>query len=107
MIEGFWLGFGCWGSCHGRCSFGGGVCGGEEVYFLGYGAPEVIEGFAKVGWVVVGFVGVLGAGLQSMNICSGSNICILRDLKHLLVYLLESIDTLLKLDIVRRELSLQ
>jgi hypothetical protein len=106
MVEGFWLRFSCWRGGHGRCSFGGGVCGGEEMDFLGYGASEVIEGFAKVGWVVVGFIGVLGAGLQSMDSCNGSNICILRDLKHLLVYLLESIDTLLELDIVGRELSL-
>ena len=50
---------------------------------------EVVEGFADVGWVVVGFIGVLRG-----------------DLEHLLVDLLEGIDTLLKLDVVGRELGL-
>jgi hypothetical protein len=67
MIEGLWLWFGCWRSCHSRRSFGGRVGGGEEVDFLGNGATQVVEGFAKVGWVVVGFVGVLGAGAKSMD----------------------------------------
>lgn len=63
--------------------------GRQQVHFLRHGAPEVIEGFPDVGRVVVGFVRILGCHLE-----------------HLRVDLLEGIDTLLELDIVRRELSL-
>lgn len=73
---------------------------------LGYGAAKVIEGFAKVGWVVIGFVGVLGASLWSMEDLSDLYKSPLRDLKHLLVYLLEGVDALLKFNIVGWKLSL-
>lgn len=64
MVEGLWLWFSCRRSCHGSCGFGRGVGGGEEVDFLGNGAAQVVEGFAKIGWIVVGLIGVLGAGLM-------------------------------------------
>ena len=50
------------GSREGGLSFGGGGGVGEEVDLVGDGAGEVREGFADVGRVVIGFVGVLGAG---------------------------------------------
>ncbi len=34
---------------------------GEEVDFVGDGAAKVIERFANIGRVIVGFIGVLGA----------------------------------------------
>lgn len=106
MVESLWLWFGGRRGCHGSCGFGGRVGGGEEVDLLRYGAAKVIEGFAKVGWVVIGFVGVLGASLRSMDSLSNPYKSVLRDLKHLLVYLLEGVDALLKFNIVGWKLSL-
>ena len=61
MAEGLGLGL-----CRGRgdeggLGFGGRGGVGEEVDFLRDGAAEVGDGLADVGWVVVGFVGVLRA----------------------------------------------
>lgn len=42
--------------------FSGGAGGGEKVDFIADGAAEVDEGFANIGRVVVGFIGVLRAG---------------------------------------------
>ncbi len=42
-------------------SFRGGGGGRKEVDFLTDCAAKVAEAFFDVGWVVVGFVGVLGA----------------------------------------------
>lgn len=89
MIKGFWLWLSCWRRGHGSRSFGRGVGRGEEVDLLGDCSSKIVEGFAKVGRVVVGFIRVLGG-----------------DLKHLLVDLLERIDSLLEFDIVWWELGL-
>lgn len=45
----------------GGLGFGGGCGVGEEVDLLGDSAAKVSDGLADVGWVVVGFVGVLRA----------------------------------------------
>lgn len=60
--EGFGLGFCAGRGGEGGLGFGGGGSVGEEVDFVGDGAAEVVEGFADIGGVVVGFVCVLGAG---------------------------------------------
>ena len=59
--EGFGLGLCTGGGGEGGLSFGRGGGVGEEGDFVGYGAAEVVEGFADVGRVVVGFIGVLRA----------------------------------------------
>lgn len=38
-----------------------GGCVGKKVDFVGNGAAKISEGFADIGRVVVGFIGVLGA----------------------------------------------
>jgi hypothetical protein len=43
----------------GLCRGGG---GGEKGDFLGNGAPQVVERFAEIARVVVGFVGILRPG---------------------------------------------
>ena len=42
--------------------FGRGGSMGEEIDFVGDSATKVVEGFANIRRVIVGFVGVLGAG---------------------------------------------
>ena len=64
VAEGFGLGFCGGGRGQGVGGFGGGGRGGEEGDFVGDGAAEVVEGFADVGWVVVGFGRVLVAGME-------------------------------------------
>jgi hypothetical protein len=58
----------------GGLGLGGGGCVGEEVDLLRDGAAEVGDALADVGWVVVGFVGVLRAGgarVSSRRCCEG------------------------------------
>jgi hypothetical protein len=92
----------------GSLGFGGGGGVGEEVDLLGDGAAEVGDRLADVGWVVVGFVGILRAGTgllegrKRMYRLCGS----VRDLEHARVHLLQGIDALLEFDVVRRELRL-
>lgn len=59
MVERLGLGLCRGGSSEGSLGFGGRGGAGEEVHLLRDGASEVVEGFADIGWVVVGFVGVL------------------------------------------------
>lgn len=61
MAEGLRLGLRRGGSSEGRLGLGGRRGAGEQVDLLRDGAAQVVEGFADVGWVVVGFVGVLRA----------------------------------------------
>ena len=61
VVEGLGLGFRCWGSGQGSLGFRGGGRVREELDFLADGAAQVVEGFADVRGVVVGFVGVLGS----------------------------------------------
>ncbi len=111
MAEGLGLGVGGGGRGEGGLHVGGGGGGGEEVDFLGDGAAEVVEGFADVGRVVVGFVGVLGAGgEESVEIggvrgSGGEGGCV-RDLEELLVDLFEGVDALLEGDVVRGKFCL-
>ena len=60
--EGFGLRFCAGRGGEGGLGFGGGGGVGEEVDFVGDGAAEVVEGFADIGGVVVGFVCVLRSG---------------------------------------------
>lgn len=98
------------GRCgEGSLGFGGRGGVGEEVDFLRYGAAEIGDGLADVGWVVVGFVGVLRAGegmLDSKLLLGGGLSGVVRDLEHGCVHLLQGIDSLLELDVVWRELGL-
>lgn len=103
-----------------------GLCGrrglGEKLNLLVDGASQVIEGFANIRGIIVGFVGVLGAGgggkqsigynhvkvrnqLKSItvSIIRGTNS---RHLQQLLVDDLQGIHTLLKLNVFLGELSL-
>lgn len=59
VIEGLGLRLGGWWSCESCAGFCWGRSGAEKIDLLGYGATKVIEGFSKVGRVVVGLVGVL------------------------------------------------
>ena len=67
VVEGLGLGLrgrrGSQGSL-GLCG-GGGL--GEKLNLLVDGASQVIEGFANIGGIIVGFVGVLGAGVVESN----------------------------------------
>lgn len=56
MVEGLGLGFCGGGSREGGLGFGGGGGVREEVDFVANGAAEVVEGFADVWGIVVGFV---------------------------------------------------
>jgi hypothetical protein len=69
--DGMAEGLGLW-LCGGRgdeggLGFGGGCGVGEKVDFLGDGAAEVGDRLANVGWVVVGFVGILRAAIRSVR----------------------------------------
>ena len=68
MVEGFRLRLCGWWGGEGGLGFGGRGGGGQEVDFIGDGAAEVVEGFADVGRVVVGFVRVLGAGCGERDV---------------------------------------
>ena len=63
MAERLGLGLGRRRRNEGGLGFGGRGGVGEEVDLLRDGAAEVGDGLADVGWVVVGFVGVLRAGI--------------------------------------------
>lgn len=69
---------------------GGGGSGREKLDLLADGTAEVTESLLDVGWVVIGLVVVLRG-----------------DGEQLLMHLLQSIDPLLKVDVVRRELGLR
>lgn len=62
VVEGLGLGLCAWWGGQGGLGFGGRACLREELDLLVDGAAQVVEGFADVGRVVVGLVGVLGAG---------------------------------------------
>ena len=69
MIEGFGLRFGGrWGR-EGRLDVGGRGGVRQEMDFLAYGAAEVVEGLANIGWVIISFVGILRAwdGLDKVS----------------------------------------
>lgn len=59
MIEGLRLRFGRWGSSEGGLGFGRGGGMRKEIDFLADGTTKIVEGFANVGRVIIGFVGVL------------------------------------------------
>ena len=64
VVEGLGLRFGGGRGRERGLGFGRGGGGGEERDFFGDGAAHVCDGFAEVGRVVVGFVGVLGAAVH-------------------------------------------
>jgi hypothetical protein len=74
-------------SSEGSLGFGGGSGTGEEVDLLGDGAAEIVERLSDVGWVVVGFVGVLRAGRLDCGARRGLQ-GVIRDLEHGRVHLL-------------------
>jgi hypothetical protein len=101
------------GLCGGRCDkgslgFGGWRGVGEEVDLLWDGAAKVGDRLADVGWVVVGFVGVLRAapGILDTGHVDLDIKGAIRDLEHGRVHLLQRIHALLELDVVWRELGL-
>lgn len=59
--ESLWLRFGRGRSSDCGAGLSRGGCGGKKVDFVRNGAAKISEGFADVGRVVVGFIGVLGA----------------------------------------------
>lgn len=99
------------GLCRGRggqgsLGFGGRRGVGKEVDLFRDGAAEVVEGLADVCWVVVGFVGILGARQSDAGTRVGGRRRLVRDLQHRRVHLFQRIDPLLELNVVGRELSL-
>jgi hypothetical protein len=93
------------GSSEGGLGFGGGGGRREKVDLLRNGAAEIVEGLADVGWIVVGFVGVLRTRRSDWG-ARGALREAVRDLEHGRVHLFQRIDALLKLNVVRRELGL-
>ena len=79
---------------------------GQEGELFCNGAGEVGDGFADVGGVVVGFVGVLGARGGLAEALHVTRVEDARGRKELLVCSLESIDTLFELNVVGWELGL-
>jgi len=67
MAEGLGLRLRGWRCGERGLSLGGGGGGGEKLDFLGDGAAQVVEGLAEVGWVVVGFVGILRSGNKGVT----------------------------------------
>lgn len=84
----------------------GGRCGRrEECDLLADGATEVVESLADIGWVVVGFLRVLvtdKGGMSARNRPQARELELVysRHSQHLLVDLLQGIDTLLEVDVV-------
>lgn len=56
MGKGLRLGFSAGGSGQSCLSFAWRFGMGKEIDFIGYGASEIVKGFADVGRVVIGFV---------------------------------------------------
>lgn len=109
MIESLWLGLGLWRGSEGSRSLRGGVDIRQQRDFLGDGPTKIVEGFPKVGWVVVGFVGVLRAveiALISLRTGILGDRYYLRDSKQLLVSLAECLDTLFEVEVLCRKLGL-
>lgn len=73
MVEGLGLRLGRGGRGQGGLGFGGGAGLGEEVDLLVDSAAQVVEGFADVGWVVVGLVGVLRANLGESRVSAAAS----------------------------------
>lgn len=109
MVEGFGLWLSLWWGGEGGLGFGGRVGGGEECDFFADGTAKVVEGFANVGWIVVGFVRVLGAVGVLVGVCEEGEIeqqRIVRHSEHFLVGLTKGIDALFELDVVVGEFGL-
>lgn len=108
MGESFRLRFGRWRGSKCSASFGGGSGVREEVNFVGDSTTKVAKGFANIGWVVVGFIGVLRtkALFQMGTLWKREENEDVRNLEDLLVDLLQSIDTFLEFDVVIWKFSL-
>lgn len=86
----------------------------EEGDLLADGATEVVERLGDVGWVVIGFLGVLvtdkggmSARHRGWRLQAGKlELLYSRHSQHLLVDLLQGIDTLLEVDVIGWELGL-
>lgn len=104
MAERLGLGLRGGGSSEGCLGLSGRRGAGEQVDLLRDGAAQVVEGLADVGWVVVGFVGVLRA--RQSDQAQRREAGVVRDLQHRGVHLLQRIHALLQLDVVRGELGL-
>lgn len=112
MREGLGLGL-CGGRrCQGGLSLGGRGGGREQGDLLADSSAEVAEGLFDVGRVVVGLGRVLVTDKRrdrQRSLCDsvvGSSRWHPRYSQHLLVDLFQSIDALLKVDVVRRQLGL-
>ena len=109
MVEGFGLGL-CARGCHKRrlglrwrCS------GGEEMNLLADSTSEILERLLDVRWVVVGFVGVLrtaGDAVSRLRSVEARQACHSRNSQHLLMSLLQGIDSLLEVDVLGGKLGL-
>lgn len=75
MGEGLGLGLRGWGRCQGGLGLGGGCGRGEQLDLFADGPAEVIEGLLDVGWVVVGFGGVLVADRIAILVCGSERVC--------------------------------
>ena len=67
MVEGLGLGLGRWGGSQSCLRLSGRGGAAEQLSFLGDGLSQVTDGFADVGRVVVGFVGVLRAAMARQS----------------------------------------
>lgn len=111
MAESLWLRLGSGRSNEGGLSLSRRGGRRKEGDLFADGAAKILEGLLDIRGVVVGLVGVLRAIKPCQNTnsraCSAGRYRVdLRHSKHLLVGLLEGIDTLLEIDIVGRELGL-
>lgn len=108
--EGLGLGLRGGGRGQGGLGLGGRASGGEQLDLLADGPAEIAKGLIDVARVVVGFGRVLvadkGETLSANCPRAGSSVFHSRHSQHLLVDLLQGIDALLQVDVIRGQLGL-
>lgn len=114
MAEGLGLGLGSRGGDESGLCLGGGGGRGKKVDLFADGAAKVLESLLDVRRIIVGLVGILRAvsvvsdKREQGKPCQGKDVEVTnsRHSKHLLVSLLEGVDTLLEVNVVGGELGL-